>query len=246
MCTAIDLSKGGIELEHDFPYFNFSEKDSIELADDINDLFGGSAAEGPVDPIFNIRPTNPMPLVSNQSQGKLVYFRFGLIPSWSKDAKWGNKLFNARSESIAEKPSFRSAIKKRRCLIVATAFYEWPKYAKSEVKRPYRIGMQSGKPFAIAGIWEKWTSPNGEEIQSTAIITTQPNELISPYHHRMPVIIDPQNFAHWLSTEAVDPKSLEQFYVPYSAEKMSQYLVSNLVNNPRNKSAETILPYAED
>jgi len=246
MCTAIDLSKGGIELEHGFPHFEFSEKDSIELAESINELFGKGTVEGPIGPTYNIRPTNPMPLVTNQSAGKMNYFRFGLIPSWSKDVKLGNKLFNARSETIAEKPSFRSAIRKRRCLIVATAFYEWPKYAKGEVKRPYRIVMKDGKPFAIAGIWENWRSPEGEDIQSTAIITTQPNDLISSYHHRMPVIIDPQDFSHWLSPDPIEPKSLEHLYEPYSAERMTHYLVSNLINNPRNKSAETILPYSAE
>ncbi len=245
MCTAIDLSKGGGGLDRRFPEFHKYDFGDKELADLIDEVFGTGTVDGPIEDRYNIRITDPMPVITNERERKLDFYRFGLVPSWSKDAKIATRLFNARSETVAEKPSFRSAIRRRRCIVVATGFYEWPKYKKGEIKRPYRITMNDGMPFAIAGLWERWKSPNGEMLHTTNIITTTPNEMIAEYHHRMPVILAPENYDAWLNPEESDPADFADLYRPFPPAKMSHYLVSNLINNPRVKTPDTLLPYKE-
>ena len=240
MCTAIDLSKGGGGLDRRFPEFHHHDFGDKELADLIDEVFGFGTVERPLEDRYNIRITDPLPVITNEGERKLEFYRFGLVPSWSKDAKIATRLFNARSETVAEKPYFRAAIRRRRCIVIATGFYEWPKYKKGEIKRPYRITMKDGMPFAIAGLWERWKSPNGEFLNTANIITTTPNKMIAEYHHRMPVILAPKNYDVWLKPDESDPTDFAELYRPFPAAKMSQYLVSNLINNPRIKTPETL------
>jgi putative SOS response-associated peptidase YedK len=166
--------------------------------------------------------------------------QWGLIPSWAKDPKIGNKLINARAETLAEKPSFRNAFKRRRCLIIADGFYEWQKLEKR--KQPYYIKMQDGKPFAFAGLWENWKSPEGEEVISCTIVTTAANSLMEPIHDRMPVILSLDECDRWLDSSVSDPQVLQSLLKPYKSDEMQAISVSATVNNPANETAECINP----
>lgn len=194
-------------------------------------------------PRYNIAPTQPVVAIRLDEHGErdLTFFHWGLIPSWSKDIQIGSRMINARSETVTEKPSFRTAFKRRRCLIPADGFYEWQKQADG--KQPMFIRPSDGaeRPFALAGLWEFWSDPDGGTIQSCTILTTAPNELMAPIHNRMPVIVEPEDFDLWLHPEP-DPEQGLHLLRPYPAEKMTAYPVSTLVNNPRNDTAECIEP----
>jgi putative SOS response-associated peptidase YedK len=170
---------------------------------------------------------------------KAALLRWGLIPAWAKDKAVGYKMINVRAEGIATKPSFRSALKARRCLVVASGFYEWQKTPSG--KQPHWIGLVDRKPFAFAGLWESWTDPvGGEHIETYTIITTEPNGLCAPIHNRMPVILDPADYDRWLSAET-PPEDLLR---PFPAEQMMAYPVSAWVNKPANNDARCIEPVA--
>jgi putative SOS response-associated peptidase YedK len=164
--------------------------------------------------------------------------RWGLIPSWAKDQSIGSRMINARAETLSEKPSFRDAFRKRRCLVVADGFYEWQKVAGR--KRPMRIVLQTGEPFAFAGLWESWRDPEGTTVRSCTIITTGPNSLIEPIHNRMPVILSRDDEARWLDPEMDDPPSLLQMLAPYPQGAMDAYEISTLVNSPANDVPDCI------
>lgn len=196
-----------------------------------------------LNPRYNIAPTQPVVTVLQPPDNKgrqLRMMRWGLIPSWAKDAKIGSKLINARAETVAEKPSFRSAFRKRRCLVVADGFYEWQQQAPKQPKQPFYFRLQDGYPFAFAGLWEYWQSPEGEEIQSCTFLTTQANELMRPIHNRMPVIVDSKDYDLWLDPDAKTPETLQPLLQPYPEQKMTAYPVSKAVNKPNNDSAECI------
>ncbi len=191
---------------------------------------------------YNIAPTQEVATVlhnveSNQRQ--FQHLRWGLIPSWAKNTSIGAKLINARAETIAEKPSFRSAFKHRRCLIIADGFYEWQK--QEGKKQPFYFRLNSGQPFGFAGLWEKWKSPEGLEINSCTIVTTQANELLQPIHDRMPVILADSDFDLWLNPEVQKAEALQQLLVPYPASAMTATPVSTKVNNPKHDSPDCIL-----
>ena len=160
--------------------------------------------------------------------------RWGLIPAWAKDPAIANQLINARAETVATKPAFRAAFRERRCLIVTDGFYEWE--AQGRRKRPWFIRMQDGRPFAFAGLWDRWTDPEGRAVESCTIITTTPNGLIRRFHHRMPVILSPADYDLWLDMEIRDVERLLPLLAPYPPEAMTAYPVSPLVNNPANDS----------
>ena len=160
--------------------------------------------------------------------------RWGLIPSWAKDPAIGNQLINARAETVAVKPAFRTALRERRCLIVTDGFYEWESQGRR--KQPWYIRMRDGRPFAFAGLWDRWADPAGTEIESCTIITTTPNALIQRFHHRMPVIVAPREYDLWLDVQMRDVDRLQALLVPYPPEEMVAYPVSALVNNPANDS----------
>ena len=165
-----------------------------------------------------------------------------LALSWAKDPKIGYKMINARGETVEQKPSFRNAFRRRRCLILADGFYEWSKETGSKSKQPIFIKMQDEKPFAFAGLWEFWQSPDGSDIRSCTIITTEPNELVKQYHNRMPVILTEFDYDLWLQTGETDQEQLKNLLKPYNPEKMEAYAVSKVVNNPANDTRECILP----
>jgi putative SOS response-associated peptidase YedK len=164
--------------------------------------------------------------------------RWGLIPSWAKDPSMGDRMINARAETVAEKPSFRRALQKRRCLVLADGFYEWRKEGKT--KTPMYIRLRSHEPFGFAGLWETWKSPEGEAIHSCTVITTTPNSLMESIHNRMPVILSREGESSWLDRAIETPERLLPLLIPYSANAMEAYAVSSMVNNPRNDAPACI------
>lgn len=195
-----------------------------------------------VAPRYNIAPTQPVlavRLTPDTEERELAFLQWGLIPSWSKDIKIGSRLINARSETVAEKPSFRAAFKRRRCLIPADGYYEWQRQGNG--KQPIYIHSRDGAPFALAGLWETWHSADGSMIDSCTILTTEPNELMAPIHNRMPVILEQPDYSMWLHP-GDSPDDAHHLLRPYPSEKMAAYPVSMLVNNPRNDSPDCIVP----
>ena len=196
-----------------------------------------------LEPQYNIAPTQMVAAVLYNSETKereLQKLRWGLIPSWAKDLGMGAKLINARAETAAEKPAFRSAFKHRRCLLVADGFYEWQHHGSK--KQPYYFHLQEGKVFGFAGLWEQWRSPQGEEITSCTILTTKCNELLQPIHERMPVILQQQDYSLWLDPQVETPEPLQQILNPYPSEAMIAYPVSTVVNSPKHNSSDCIKP----
>ncbi|MBI3705422.1 MAG: SOS response-associated peptidase [Rhizobiales bacterium] len=192
-------------------------------------------------PRFNIAPTQPIAivrLVEGQRQFALV--RWGLLPSWVKDPKAFALLINARGESAAEKPAFRAAMKRRRCLIPADGFYEWQ--AVGGRKQPFFVRAKSGGPFAFAGLWETWTGPNGEELDTAAIVTTCANKTLAPIHERMPVVVPPEAFDLWLNCAAVDATTAAALIAPAPDNFFEAYPVSTHVNRVANDSPKLIEP----
>ncbi len=209
----------------------------------IADRFSAPAppAEWPaVQPRYNIAPTQSVIVVNDDGQRHLKQMRWGLIPSWAKDPAIGSQMINARAESVAEKPSFRDALKKRRCLIPADGFFEWQKLGK--VKQPVHIVLKSREPFGFAGLWEHWTSPEGEEILTCTIITTAANELLKAVHDRMPVILTRDAETAWLDPQIHEPEKLLPLLKQYPADAMEYYPVSRQVNSPVVDEPNNIKP----
>ena len=196
----------------------------------------------PLAPRYNIAPTQPVAAVRVNDAGKkeLTHLHWGLIPAWAKDLGMGARMINARSETVTEKPAFRAAFKYRRCLIPADGFYEWQKL--NGKKQPMYIMAQDGGVLAIAGIWERWMSPDGSEIESCSLLTTSPNELLQPIHDRMPVIIAPADYDAWLDPKVQQAEMLQPLLRPYPAALMTAYPVSLLVNSPFNDTPDCIRP----
>ncbi|BEH09837.1 SOS response-associated peptidase [Geobacter sulfurreducens subsp. ethanolicus] len=172
---------------------------------------------------YNIAPTQQIAIVRSYAnhQNRLDFVRWGLIPSWAKDKSVGNHMINARAETVHEKPAFRHAIRYRRCLIPSSAFYEWRK--EGERRIPLYIRLKDGSPMVFAGLWETWKSPEGENLESCAILTTTANKLIEPIHDRMPVILHPQEYDHWLDRDMTDPTRLQSLYQPYNESGFRKY-----------------------
>ena len=205
--------------------------------------FEFAADEAIHEPAYNIAPTQQVLTVTNDGERRASYMRWGLIPFWAKDAKIGYRMINARGETVAEKPSFRTALRKRRCLILADGFYEWQKLGGKQ-KRPMRIVLKSGEPFAFAGLWETWKDPEGEMVKSCTIITTAANDFLQPIHDRMPVILPRESESFWMDKDVEDPLALTSVIAPYPDDEMDAFEVSTLVNNTRNKGSEVIDPVA--
>ncbi len=196
---------------------------------------------------YNIAPTQPVAIVrlaQNSMDREWALVHWGLIPSWAKDLSLGARMINARAETVAEKPSFRAALKRRRCLVPADGFYEWKPEGRS--KQPFYIRMKNEEPFAFAGLWEIWTSPDGGELQSCTVITTEPNELMTNIHDRMPVILAADDYAEWLGNgkdaDAREVGKLRHLLRPFDAKLMEAYPVSTQVNSPQNEGAACIKP----
>ena len=199
----------------------------------------GYAEQPNFPPRYNIAPTQPIPIV-RLIDGKrhFALVRWGLLPSWVKDPKKFTLLINARGESAAEKPAFRAAMKRRRCLIPADGFYEWQ--AGGARKQPYFIHKKSGAPFAFAGLWETWTGPNGEELETAAIVTTTANKTLAPIHDRMPVILAPDAFDLWLDAANVDPMTASALIAPAPENLLEAYPISTDVNRVANDNPKLL------
>ena len=193
---------------------------------------------------YNVATTQAVATVLNDSENlrHFAWMAWGLVPSWSKDAKGAGKLINARAETVAEKPSYRAALSKRRCLLIADGFYEWRLNA-DKTKTPMYIRLESGQPFGFAGLWERWTNPDsGEILTSCALITTTANDVVKPIHDRMPVILPPDAYADWLNYKQTDGQQVTRLLTPYPADLMIAYPVSTLVNSPRTDDPAMIQP----
>lgn len=208
---------------------------------DLQDAFPGFTFPGEVVPRYNIAPTQPILAIPNDGTARADFFLWGLIPSWAKDPTIGSRLINARAETLAEKPAFRSAYKYHRCLILTNGFYEWQARPGAKTKVPHFIYLKTGEPFAFAGLWEQWHSSDGSEVRSAAIITTAPNPLMLPIHNRMPVILPRTAYSLWLDPTPHFPVDLNSLLVSYPAEEMEAYPVSTLVNSPGNDGPEILV-----
>ncbi len=185
-------------------------------------------------PRYNAAPTQQLPVILNDDPPAIQLLRWGLIPFWAKDPSIGSRMINARSETLVDKPAFRAAFKKRRCLVLADGFYEWLQTPQG--KQPMRITLASGEPFAMAGLWESWDAPDGSLLRTFTIVTGDPNDLVAPIHNRMPAILLPEHEAIWLDN-AAEPAIWLDILRPYPAERMAAYPVSRRVNFVGNDDA---------
>jgi len=189
---------------------------------------------------YKIAPSQLVTAIINRESSCFSQLRWGLIPSWAKDLSLGNKMINARSEILNQKPSFRVALKKRRCLIVADGFYEWKK--EGNLKEPFYIRLKSKQPFGFAGLYDSWKSVEGKEIHSCAIITIEANPLIKSIHHRMPVIIPKDKEDDWLNPNIQEPEKALAILKPYASDQLEYFQVSKFVNSPKNNSPQCVVP----
>ena len=197
-------------------------------------------------PRYNIAPSQEVAAVRLGDDGRrhFAWLRWGLIPSWAKEARIGNRMINARAETVAENPAFRAAFRRRRCLVLADGFYEWQK-RENDAKQPYRITLADDGPFGFAGLWESWTNPEGgERIESVTIIVTEANDLLRSINDRMPVILVPRDIDAWL--DAAGPREAAQALLrPYPAAALAAYPVSTRVNKVTNDDPDLIEPLEE-
>jgi len=221
MCGRFTLTADPAELQEKFSEYTFPSKFA---------------------PRYNIAPTQPVLAIPNDDKFRVDFFVWGLIPMWAKNPAIGNKLINARAETLAEKPAFRGSLKYKRCLILADGFYEWKSVVGRKAKTPYFIHMKDRKPFVFAGLWDSWNSPDGSLVKSCAIITTDPNELMTLIHNRMPVILHPRDYAKWLDPAPQAPDKLQPLLKPFPADAMDAYPVSALVNKPANDVPALVVP----
>lgn len=197
----------------------------------------------PTSPRYNISPSQPVAAVRVGPEGtgrELALLRWGLVPSWAKDPGIGNRLINARAETVREKPSFRDAFKRHRCLVPASGFYEWQRQDRG--KQPHYVRRRDGRPFAFAGLWDRWENPDGGAVETCAILTTTANAVLAPIHDRMPVILPPGEFSRWLDPSLRDPDSLAPLLVPFPPEELLAFPVSPRVNIPSVDDEGCIAP----
>ena len=223
MCGRFTLTADPDELQSAFPEFTFPAQYA---------------------PRYNVAPSQPILAVANDGNNKADFFVWGLIPSWAKDPTIGNRMINARAETLAEKPAFRGSYKYKRCLILADGFYEWKAEPGTKTKTPYFIRLASGQPFAFAGLWDNWNGPDGSLVKSATIVTTEPNSLMATLHNRMPVILAREDYAQWLDPTPQKGESLQSLLKPYPAGQMTAHPVSTLVNSPANDLPDLIRPQA--
>jgi putative SOS response-associated peptidase YedK len=198
-------------------------------------------------PRYNIAPTQQVVTVrieEGKKTRKFTTMRWGLIPSWAKDMSIGTQMLNARSETVTTKPAFRDPILRKRCLIPADGFYEWRKVGS--VKQPYCFEVGEGEVFALAGLWDEWTNPDGEIIESCTILTTTANSLVADLHDRMPVIVPPDKYDVWLGPDVNDFEAIRDILKPYDPELMRRYPVRTRLNNSKNDDAESAAPITLD
>jgi putative SOS response-associated peptidase YedK len=199
----------------------------------------------PAEPLpvrYNIAPSQFVAVVANDGKNQLDFYKWGLVPFWAKDIAIGNRLVNARAETLEEKSAFRGPLRHHRCLIPADSFYEWKRSGtgKKAQKIPMRIGLKSHRPFAFAGLWDSWHSPDGSELRTCTIITCPPNELLGTIHDRMPVILHEENWREWIAPGDRNARELMPLLKPYPAGEMEAYPVSSRVNSPACDGPECV------
>lgn len=195
-------------------------------------------------PRYNVAPTQPIPIVRVvEGKRQFALVRWGLIPAWVKDPRGFTLLVNGRSESVNDKPAFRYAMKRRRCLFLADGFFEWCEHGNR--KRPFLVRPANGQPVAFAGLWETWMGPNGEETETAAVLTTEANRTLMPIHHRMPVVIPPEAFDMWLDCANVDALTAAALLVPAPDGLMEAYEISTAVNRVVNDGPEILVPVSD-
>ncbi|WP_294347050.1 SOS response-associated peptidase [Prosthecochloris sp.] len=192
------------------------------------------------EPDYNISPSRNVPLVIRDTDNRLILSRWGFVPVWADDLAIGNRMINARAETVADKPMFKKAVAEQRCIVPANGFYEWRKIGSR--KQPVYISRKDGKIMALAGIHNTWVSPAGEKVNTFAIITTQPNELVKEIHNRMPVILSKEQYEEWLQTGKLSPEALERLFKPFPSAKLESHDVSSKVNSPANNAPDNIDP----
>ena len=207
----------------------------FEVAEVIDATF---AEMQPDAPRYNIAPTQPVAVVTENSPRILEMMRWGLVPSWARDPSIGSRMLNARAETLTEKPSFKTALTRRRCIIPADGFYEWKKQGKS--KQPLRIHRKDDELFAFAGLWDEWTSPDGSPLRTCTIITVAPNKLMASIHDRMPAMLRPEDEADWLNGSLKSVPDLLALLAPYPDEEIEAHPVSNTVNSVANDCSTCI------
>jgi putative SOS response-associated peptidase YedK len=190
-------------------------------------------------PRYNIAPTQNIVTIMRNGTDQLALLRWGLIPSWAKEESIGSRMINARAETLNEKPSFKRLLDAKRCLVIADGFYEWQQEQKGP-KTPMYISMQNHEPFAFAGLWDVWKNPQGEQVRTCTIITTQPNEVVASIHNRMPAILAREVREEWLDPAQHDTGFLQSLLAPYPADQMTARPVSRLVNDPKKEGAELL------
>jgi putative SOS response-associated peptidase YedK len=213
-------------------------------ADDLKESMGLSSVPDDWRPRFNIAPTQAVAVVADAQLRQAEWMRWGLIPSWAKDMEIGNRLINARSETVTEKSSFRAAFSRRRCILLADGFYEWLRSADKKVPSiPYHFHRKDRKPFGFAGLWETWRNPAGEEIRSCTILTTSANEVVRPVHNRMPVLLDGADLWNWILPAM--PEQHLALLKPYPDDALESHIVSRMVNTPARDIPECAYPLVD-
>ena len=222
---------------------------STSPPDEVATYFGavfeeGMAPESSLSPNYNVAPTQDVfAVLENGGVRRVEPLHWGLVPRWAKDPKIGNRMINARSETVAEKNAYKHAFRKKRCIIPADGFYEWTKVEGRDKKQPWFISRPDGEPFAFAGLWETWRGPDrdgDEELRSCTILTGSPNEKMAEIHDRMPVILPPDAWDTWLDEDTDDTDLLGRFLVPAPSELITFHPVSTEVNNARNQGAHLL------
>lgn len=219
---------------------------TLRISPELLAKFFGLPDAPPLEPRYNIAPTQPVAAVRENPhthQREMTFLNWGLIPFWAKDIRMGARMINARAETVAEKPAYRAAFKYRRCIVPADGFYEWQK--QNGHKQPYLIGLEDGGPFGIAGLWEHWEGADGSVIESCTLLTTDANDLLAPLHNRMPVILHPQDYEEWLDVRIQESDPLRHLLQPFPSQEMVAYPVSTHVNNPRNEDPACVVPLSE-
>ena len=211
-----------------------ADAESIQLAFNLESVDGWRL------PRYNIAPSQQVAVITDRDPNILSFMKWGLVPSWAKDPKIGNRMINARSETAAEKPSFRTAFKRRRCLIPADGYYEWTKRGKK--KYPMYIRHSERDLFAFAGLWESWKQADGDWLHTCAILTTEANETVRPIHHRMTVIIEPEAYDAWLAPRELLPPEWQPLMAGPRPEQLKYYEVSTQVNRPANDNPTLVQP----
>jgi putative SOS response-associated peptidase YedK len=204
--------------------------------EEVAERFAAQQVLFPLEARYNIAPGQAIPVVANSTLAGARWMeamKWGLVPFWSKDPEIGNRLINARAETIAEKPAYKQALKRRRCILPSDGFYEW-KALESGPRVPHHIRLRNGELFGFAGLWEEWEAPDGSPLRTCAIITVAPNELMAPIHNRMPAILRREEESAWLDPELKETDALVALLKSYSAEEMEAYPVSRRVNAPQN------------